>query len=46
MKRGAIRPRRVVFRALMIKLGVIPPDTEFTRRAEAYAKESARIANA
>jgi hypothetical protein len=30
--------------ALLIRLGCIPPDTEFNRRAQAYAREAENIA--
>ena len=31
-------------RPLLLRLGIIPPDTEFNRRAEKYAKEAAQQA--
>lgn len=31
-------------KALLIRLGCIPPDTEFNRRAKAYAQESVNLA--
>ena len=41
--------RRVTYtrsglRELMLKLGIIPPDTEFNRRAAAYAKHAQDLA--
>lgn len=43
LKRGQKRiPAEVTFRETYLRLGLIAPDTEFNRRAAAYAKETAR----
>lgn len=43
LKRGQKRiPAEVQFRETYLRLGLIAPDTEFNRRAAAYAAETAR----
>jgi hypothetical protein len=45
LKRGQKRISAVKhFRETFLRIGLIAPDTEFNRRAAAYAQESARMA--
>lgn len=45
LKRGQKRIlAEVAFRETYLRLGLIPPDTDFNRRAAAYARDSARMA--